>query len=98
MNKGGRPKGLPKTGGRKPGTPNKIGAAPREYVAELISENKERLREALKEIDNPKDFCNIMLGLMQFVLPKMASIEYKDKDKPKTLADELDEISGEQSR
>lgn len=98
MNRGGRPKGLPKTGGRKKGTPNKVGPPTKELITKFVLDHWDDFIVAYNSIEKPQDKCNIMLGLMPYTLPKMASIEYKDKDKPLTLEDELSELSGETSR
>ena len=39
-----------------------------------------------------------MVNMLPFAFPKLAHIDYKDNTPAKTLADELDEISGEKTR
>lgn len=46
----GRPKGLPKTGGRQKGTPNKITAAKRATLAELAQQHTDTAIGALVEV------------------------------------------------
>lgn len=91
-------KGRPKTGGRKAGTPNKITKEKREMIARFIDDNWQDFQTAFNMIDKPEAKCNIMLGLLPFAFPKLAYIDYKDNTPAKTLADELDEISGEKTR
>lgn len=90
--------GKGRQGGRKPGTPNKVTGETRELLKKFVSENWEGFIEDYKSIPNKKDKCMIMVGLLQFVSPKLANVEYKDKDKPQTLQDELDADSGLKSR
>lgn len=85
-------------GGRKKGTPNKVTAETRELLKKFVELKWDEFIADYDRIENPKDKCYIMVSILPFVSPKLANIEYKDKDKPKTLADELDEMSGEPTR
>ena len=85
-------------GGRPKGTPNKITKEVRELIAMFVDAKWDDFLQAYDAIDKPKDKCDIMTALLPFIAPKMASVEYKDKTPVKTLADELDEISGEKTR
>ena len=89
--------GMGKFGGRKAGTPNKVTKAQREAISAFIDNKWQAFEEAFDTLD-PSTKCHVVLGLLPFAVPKLASIEYKDKDKPKTFMDELDEISGEITR
>jgi hypothetical protein len=91
-------KGSPKTGGRKAGTPNKVTASMRERISALLEEKWDDLEKAIEDIKDPEKKARIMLDLMQYSVPKLASVEYKDKDKPHTLQDELDADSGLKTR
>ena len=90
--------GKGKTGGRKAGTPNKVTASMRERISALLEERWEDLKQAIDDIPDPKDKAKMLIDLMQYAVPKLASVEYKDKDKPMTLKNELDELSGEKTR
>ena len=90
-------KGREKTGGRKPSTPNKATSFLRERIVAVWQDNYEDFLKDLKDLE-PKDRCRLMVDLLQYALPKLSSVEYKDKDKPQTLEDELSELSGETSR
>ena len=85
-------------GGRKKGTPNKVTKEKRELIAKFIEEKWEDFVAAYDAIDDPAKKCYIMTDLLPFSVPKLASIEYKDKDRPKSLEDELDDMSGEPTR
>ena len=90
--------GKGRQGGRKKGTPNKSSEELRELITKFVDQKWDDFVAAFDAITEPDKKCKIAIELMQFAIPKLASIEYKDKDKPKTLTDELDEISGEITR
>lgn len=91
-------KGRQKTGGRKKGIPNKVTGETRELIKKFVESRWDDFLAAYDAIEDPSKKCYIMADILPFVSPKLANIEYKDKDKPKSLADELDEISGETTR
>jgi len=90
--------GKGRQGGRKKSIPNKSSSELRELITKFVDQKWEDFVAAYDAITEPEKKCKITIDLMQFSVPKLASIEYKDKDKPRTLADELDEISGEKTR
>lgn len=98
MAQAGRKPGKPKTGGRKAGTPNKITKTVRDMIAMLVESRWDDVLAAFDSIEKPRDKCEVIIGLLPFVAPKMSAIEYKGDVPVKTLADELDEISGEKTR
>lgn len=51
--KGGRPKGLPKTGGRVAGTPNKVTAPLREVAREYTQDAILTLAEIMRDTEQP---------------------------------------------
>lgn len=69
-----RKKGQPKTGGRQAGTPNKFTGTLKEFVVNLVDENREQINKDLKKL-TPKDRLNILERLMQYVLPKQQSVK-----------------------
>lgn len=89
--------GKGRQGGRKKGTPNKTTRERRELIDEFLNENWDEFKDLYRSSDNVTK-VRIFMELIPYTTPKMASVEYKDKDKPKTLQDELDEDSGLQSR
>ncbi len=68
-----RQKGLPKTGGRKAGTPNKVTSDLRKAVGELIEMNWYRMQEDLNALE-PKDRLMIMEKLLSYSLPKLSAV------------------------
>lgn len=80
----GRPKGTPKTGGRKKGTPNRITKDVRVWLVDLVSKNRRQLERDLQELE-PKDRVMMLEKLMQYVIPKKQAIraeisELSDED------------------
>ena len=56
-------------GGRQKGTPNRVTATLKEWVADLLDRNRERIEEDLEALD-PKDRLLMLERLMGYVLPK----------------------------
>lgn len=95
-----RPKGDGKGrqgGGRKKGTPNRVTKERRELISEFLDKNWESFQEMYERADEETKM-KIYMEMIPYTTPKMASVEYKSKEQPKTLDDELDEISGEKTR
>ena len=90
--------GRGRLGGRKPGVPNKMTKEKREMISLFLDGKWGEFEKAFDEIDDPFKKCSIVIDLLPFAIPKLASVEYKDKSTAKTLQDELDEISGEKTR
>jgi hypothetical protein len=72
----GRPKGTPKTGGRKKGTPNKITADTKDWFVYLLNNNRERLEKALDTMDD-KELWDTFQKIFPYIVPKMQSMEAK---------------------
>ena len=65
--------GTPKTGGREAGTPNKITGTLKEFVANLVDDNREQIVKDLKAL-KPKERLAVLERLMQYVLPKQQAV------------------------
>lgn len=85
--------GMGRLGGRAKGTPNKITQEKRELIAKFIDDNWKTFMEDWKDMVDKEKKCQIMVSLLPFAVPKLATIEYKDKDRPRTFQDELDELA-----
>ena len=64
----GRNKGCEKTGGRQKGTPNKVTTDLKEWVKNLIDDNRTQIIKDLKNLD-PRDRVAIIERLLKYVLP-----------------------------
>ena len=83
--------GLPKTGGRKKGTPNKVTKERRELLESFLDAEWPNFMEMYRRSDDATKM-KIYMDMIPYTTPKMASIEYKEKTKAKTYKDELDEM------
>lgn len=77
-----------KTGGRAPGTPNKVNAQLRERIYALIDDQFDTIVEDLETLD-PKERIAAFLKFLEYVLPK----QREQKLDLSTLSDEqVDEL------
>jgi len=86
-----------KTGGRQPGSVNKVTSNTKQLISELLSDysGSGLMTKDFKSLD-AKDRMIIAEKLMQYVLPKMQSVGIDlDNNKNKTIEDKLIELSEE---
>lgn len=62
-----------KTGGRKPGTPNRLTSELRIILKDIVADELEKLPEILDKLD-VKDRVEATIKLMAFVLPKVEAV------------------------
>lgn len=89
--KTGRPPGHPKTGGRKPGVPNKTSGRVREVIASLAEDNAEQFIQWVKDTaagvrdttsgdwavkPDPKGAADIFLKALEYHIPKLSRVEH----------------------
>lgn len=77
-----------KTGGRKKGTPNKITANTKQWIAGLLSDNRGKFAEMLEYLQ-PLDFVKVYLSLLSYEIPKRQAIGLQDLT-PRELARQFD--------
>lgn len=83
----GKPKGSAKSGGRVAGTPNRITTDIRDKFRQLLDMiTIEQLRDDLMMVD-PKDRLNIIAGLSEYLVPKLARIEHEGHVELKTVSE-----------
>lgn len=75
MGQVGRPKGIPKTGGRKAGTPNKVKYDLRQKIKEFAEDNFEEVIAAWNCITEPKDKVKAYIDLCTYALPKLQAVQ-----------------------
>ena len=56
--------------GRPKGTPNKVTTTIRNWIVELINDNREQIQKDLKALD-PKDRLSFIEKLLPYILPKV---------------------------
>lgn len=71
-----RPKGLPKTGGRKKGQPNRSTGDLKEWIMKLIDSSLEQLELDMQSLE-PMQRLQIAEKLMQYVIAKKSSVVAK---------------------
>jgi hypothetical protein len=82
-NRKGKPKGMPKTGGRTKGVPNKATADVKQAIAAFTSANVSKLDEWLNQIDDPAKRLDLYFKALEYTMPKLARSELVgDKDQP----------------
>ena len=79
----GRKKGMPKTGGRIAGTPNKVTEDMKIFILDVLEENREKFKDDLTKL-SPKDRVDVYVRLMQFVVPKQIATD-EDKGFPSVI-------------
>ncbi|MDR1973699.1 MAG: DUF5681 domain-containing protein [Bacteroidales bacterium] len=80
----GNPNGRPK------GRPNKVTQTAREWITELIDDNRLQIEADLKTL-TPKERLLILEKFMQYSIPKVQSAEAKDDDE-KDITDIINEV------
>ena len=74
----GRVRGTPKTGGRKRGTPNKVTASLKEFIKNLIDNNRSQIISDMKKLE-PYQRLLFIERLIGYVLPKQAAVDVKSQ-------------------
>lgn len=66
-----------KTGGRAPGTPNKVTNEAREAIALFVNKNAHRLEGWLDQVaqDNPEKAFQLFQSVVEYHVPKLARTE-----------------------
>jgi hypothetical protein len=77
----GKPKGLPKTGGRTTGVPNKATADVKAAIAAFTSANVEKLDEWLNSIEDPAKRLDLYFKALEYTMPKLARSEVVGDEK-----------------
>ena len=68
-----------KFGGRKKGTPNKMTKELRSTLKDVLFNEIEEIEDRLDLLD-PKDRLELLIKLMPYALPKVASISHKTNE------------------
>ncbi len=91
-----RIKGSPKTGGRKPGTPNKATSEIRDRIKNFLESKSEELNEIWNNLEAKEKF-QMFNQLSRYIIPTMQSTEFKiDTTTTSEIKQQLDELSEEE--
>ena len=71
-----REKGTPKTGGRGKGTPNRVTADTKAWLAKLLDKNRRQFEKDLKRLE-PHQRVAIFEKMLAYSTPKLQSVEAK---------------------
>lgn len=86
---GGRPRGLPKTGGRQKGTPNKSTSLLREKLDALACDPVEELVKIARQPQTPPGLkVTIYTTLMPYIFPKRAFIDNAEGERAEKLTED----------
>lgn len=92
-------KGRKKTGGRVAGTPNKVTSLTKSVIADILANYKSSglMDSDLMQLE-PKDRLHIMEKFMQYIMPKIQSVEVdlSENMRKRTIEDKLIELSQEE--
>lgn len=93
-NKGGRPKGQQKYGGRKKGTPNKTTQITRQLINDLAEKMLPQVLMDIKDME-PTERVKVFIKLCEFCIPKPQTISLDMTiEKQKTIEDRLIVLAG----
>ena len=70
----GRPKGLPRTGGRKAGTSNKVTKDLRETISRFLEQNTGKMQEEYEKLDS-KDKLAFLEKMIKYSLPALTAVD-----------------------
>ena len=84
-------------GGRQKGTTNKVTKERRELISEFLDQEWPNFQKMYDKADDETKM-KIYMEMIPYTTPKMASVEYKEKLRPKSYKEELDEDSGQKTR
>lgn len=84
--------GRGRLGGRAAGVPNNSTKIGKEAIMKCIENNWGLFQENLEAIESPKDFCMVMMKLMEYVFPKMSSVEVKGEAEAPDWMKKIEEI------
>lgn len=85
--------GKGRMGGRTKGTPNKTTSKVKDWISQLIDDNRSQIEKDIKKL-SPKDRIQVFEKLMQYVVPKQQSVK-ADIDLSKLSKSQLDLIIDE---
>lgn len=88
-----RPKGTPKTGGRKKGTPNKTTAQIKELVVKLVGDNIDTFAEEFEKLD-AGDKIGLIKNLLPYVIPKQTETKHSfDAEQVQSVKESMDKLN-----
>lgn len=65
--------GRGRLGGREKGTPNKITADMKAWIAEILNDGRGRFMDSLNDLES-SEYIRVYMGLLNYVIPKRQAI------------------------
>ena len=91
----GRPKGLPKYGGRKKGTPNQVNKDLRERISMFLDDNFDEAMKAWKRLED-KEKVKMYTDLIKFAVPTLQAVDLNATVKKEDdVEEDLKDLAGE---
>lgn len=91
MAKAGKPKGLPKTGGRQRGALNRVPRDLRQRITDFLNDNFDEVIRAWEKMDNPRERLSFYRDLLKYAVPALQSTQLTT-DFEKLTDEQLDYI------
>lgn len=88
--------GKGRIGGRQKGTPNRVTASVKDWVAQVIDKNRRQMERDIKALE-PKDRLQMLEKLMQYVVPKQQAVS-ANVDFNKLSDEQLNALVNEQTK
>ncbi len=90
-----KPRGTPKTGGRKKGSTNKTTQLTRELFSEYVNGNFDEFKLKMKELD-PDKYCRVYIDMCRYVMPSLQAVALDATiESQRTIEDLLIELSAD---
>lgn len=75
--------GRGRLGGREKGTPNKITADMKAWIAEILNDGRGRFMDSLNNLES-SEYVRVYMGLLNYVIPKRQAISGEVTEQPST--------------
>jgi len=90
----GRPKndGKGRLGGRQKGTPNKVTQSFRDWLQQLVDDNRQQIKDDLSCLE-PKDRLQMIEKFMSYCLPKAVSLQENEQPEKDAVEDTIERLA-----
>ena len=90
---------MPKTGGRKKGTPNAVSKDLRSRISAFLSDNFDEAVQSWRDLSDPRDKLRLYIDLASFGIPKLQAVSVEATvAKADSVEEDLKALSEEQGQ